>query len=468
MTATVTGDALEARLAEFARVDLGVATAPTPLHLAPRFSERIGREVWLKRDDLMVFGLGGNKVRKLEYLMGEALAQGADTLISVGATQSNHARCVAAAAARAGLDCQLVLSGRSPSRATGNLALDLLFGATVHYDGDSTWVQQLARANGLADELRARGRRPYVIPAGGSTPVGALGFVQAAHELLTQAGDVGLTPAAVVLASSTGGTQAGLEFGLCQLGSAIAVHGVGVAKTAIDLRSEVQRLVGGIADITGLPVGSTPSSIIDGYIGAGYARPTRGAVQAQQLLARTEGVAVDSVYTAKALHAVTDGAGPSGPIVFWHTGGTPSLFSDEVGITRQANDIGSPTALARARHRLDHQTPPAASISQATVDNLTPESLTEQAQIGHPLANRAVRADATPSWSLSAVTKVAADLTEAGALPMANDVPVTANMPRSLTPSPIAAPPVTSRILRYSAKATSPVALSTPRAVISR
>jgi D-cysteine desulfhydrase family pyridoxal phosphate-dependent enzyme len=308
---------------------------PTPLMPARRFSEAIGREVWVKRDDLTSAALGGNKVRKLEYLAGEAKAKGADTLIAVGAAQSNHVRTVAAVASMLAMQSEIVLGGVQPGKFTGNIALDQLFGATLHFSEETDWRRLLEIAEQIGEELQHEGRNPYVMPAGGSTAVGALGFVDAFLELLEQLTAVQLAPAAVVHATSTGGTQAGLEFARLATASNIDIVGVGVAKTAGDLRAEVTELVQGVARHLDWPVELRERvTVVDGYLGRAYGVPTPGGLQALRLLARTEGIVVDAVYGAKALHAVREGAIPGkGPVVFWHTGGVPSIFSDEVGMS---------------------------------------------------------------------------------------------------------------------------------------
>ena len=325
---------------------------PTPLHRLDRFSAAIGREVWIKRDDLVSVGVGGNKIRKLSYLVADALAVGADHLVTVGAAQSNHARCVAAVAAMEGLGCDLVLGGDPATPAVGNLLLDRMLGATVHQPGTDDWSELEAISTTVADELRAAGKRPYVMPIGGSTPVGALGFVDAYLELRDQLVALGLEPTAIVHATSSGGTQAGLVVGRCLAGPAAAqgagsaprIVGIGVAKTSAHLAGEVASIVEGCIDLVGRSPAAEPDIVVvPGYLGPAYGVATEGALAALRLLLRTEGIVVDPVYTAKALHAVVDasaaGAGPAdgsehplsgeGPIVFWHTGGLPAVFAPQ-------------------------------------------------------------------------------------------------------------------------------------------
>jgi D-cysteine desulfhydrase len=334
----MTADELAGRLAERPRVPL--ARLPTPLHRAPRFSERIGTAVWLKRDDLSGVALGGNKVRKLEFLLGEARAAGADCLITVGAAQSNHARTVAAGAAMSGLPCHLVLGGDRPAEPTGNVLLDSLLGAELHFAGVTAWDALEAAAEELRARLAARGHRPYVMPTGGSTAVGAFGFVAAYLELLGQLAAQGVGPALIVHASASGGTQAGLHAAhrlLSPATAAAAVTGVAVADPPGELADQVARLAGEVAGLLGGPPPGDRPSVLGGFRGEAYGVSSPGGASALRLLLRTEGVLTDPVYTAKALHAVVErGAGlaEGRPIVFWHTGGAPSVFSGEHDLVR--------------------------------------------------------------------------------------------------------------------------------------
>lgn len=286
--------------------------------------------MWIKRDDLISVGAGGNKIRKLDYLVADALAQRADHLVTVGAEQSNHARCVAAVAAIEGLGCDLILGGRDDAPVVGNLFLDRLFDARVHLVGTDDWEELERTSDSVADELRAAGKRPYVMPIGGSTPTGALGFVAAYLELRAQLAEVGVEPSSIVHATSSGGTQAGLVVGAAGAGDALNIVGVGVAKTARHLEGEVIEIAHGCCDLLERHHDGLRISVLDGFRGPAYAEPTAGSTAALRLLARTEGIIVDPVYTAKALHAVIE-APPSvlgaGPIVFWHTGGLPAVFA---------------------------------------------------------------------------------------------------------------------------------------------
>jgi D-cysteine desulfhydrase family pyridoxal phosphate-dependent enzyme len=308
-----------------------LAVLPTPLHHAPRLSRTLGHEVWIKRDDLTGLGLGGNKVRKLELLAGDAHRHGADTLVSVGAPQSNHARTVAAVAAMLGLDCHLVLAGPRPHRPTGNLALDVFYGAEPHFTGSHDWADLHDTSQALTQHLRSQGRTPYAIPIGGSTELGVVAFAAAYLELVEQLHDLRLDPATVLHASSSGGTQAGLELGrrLTQHGPHIV--GVDVAKITTSLTDQIRRLLNDAAPLLNVTVANTEPAVLEEYLGDGYAIPTTQSHAAMRLLATTEGILADPVYTAKALHALYDQHW-QGPVIFWHTGGVPALFSDESGL----------------------------------------------------------------------------------------------------------------------------------------
>jgi len=291
--------------------------------------------VWIKRDDLTGLALGGNKARKIEFIMGAATARGeVDTVVTVGAPQSNHARTVAAAARLAGWDCHLVLGGDRPPRPTGNLVLDVALGAELHFAGTHDWSELESAAVNLTKALSATGRRVLTIPMGGSTPIGAIGFVAAYLELLDQIEELGIAEATIVHATSTGGTQAGLDYAHRVIGSGPDVIGVGVAKTQTDLTADIVKLEGELAGVLGLDPGTVTPTVLPGYLGAGYAIPTDGGQAALQLLAESEAILTDPVYSAKALHAVSDLARDGrGPLIFWHTGGIPALFSDEAGIS---------------------------------------------------------------------------------------------------------------------------------------
>ena len=266
-----------------------------------------GARLWVKRDDLTGLGMGGNKARKLELLCGAARAAGADTLITVGAGQSNHCRMTAAAGARLGWPVHLVLGGEAPVEPAGNQLLSSLFGAELHFAGVTAWDALEAAKDTLADELRSGGRRPYAIPIGGSTAVGAVGFAAAFVELDDQCAEAGLQPRTIVHASSSGGTQAGLLAGRAAMAAAGApvpdVVAFGVAKGILLDPAYTAELAGATLDLLGLTevrVDGADVHLDGAELGTDYAQPTPEADAALVWAARTGGWVLDRVYTAKA------------------------------------------------------------------------------------------------------------------------------------------------------------------------
>ncbi len=314
-----------------------LAHLPTPLEDLPRLAEALeGPRLLVKRDDCTGLGLGGNKTRKLEFLMAEALARGADTVITTGGVQSNHVRQTAAAAARLGLACELVLTrvvpwGGPDYELSGNIQLDRLFGARIHlHDGDT---DRAAAMENLAESLRRAGKMPYLIPTGGSNAVGALGYAAAAAELAAQAPQQGARISAVVHASSSGGTQAGLTAGFAALDPSVAVIGIDVDAHPAAVAAEVTRLAGEVWTRLGLPGAFAVEKVRveGGYAGAAYGVPTEAMRAAVERSARLEGLLLDPVYSGKAMAGliglVAAGAfGRDDTVVFLHTGGTPALF----------------------------------------------------------------------------------------------------------------------------------------------
>lgn len=298
--------------------------APSPLHALPRLSAALGGrvEIWTKREDLLPLAFGGNKLRNLEFLIGAALADGCDTLVTSGRRWSNHARLTAAAGARAGLDVHLVLSGPQVDPPGPGIRIARSFGATMHLLEGADRDEREAAVARVAHEVTERGGRPYVIGAGGSDAVGAFGQMLAARELAAQAVEEGLTIDRVVLPTATGGTQAGLRAGLPP---SMAVTGVVVARSAADLRPAIAATVGELG-------GAAHASIDldETHIGDGYGRPTAEAAEAAAMLGRTEAILVDPIYTAKALAGliaeIRSGAWDGERVVFWHAGGLPGLF----------------------------------------------------------------------------------------------------------------------------------------------
>lgn len=318
-----------------------LAFLPTPLHPLPRINAWLGKqgiaaEVWIKRDDQTGLALGGNKTRKLEFLLADALAQGCDTLITTGAVQSNHCRQTAAAAASAGLACHLALGGQPPTGPNGNLLLDMLFGAELHWTSRENRLNRLAE---LRSELEAAGRRPYFITYGGSDPVGASGYAVAMEETLAQARAARANFDAVVFASSSGGTHAGLVAGTWALGSEIPVIGVSIDEPGGVLREKVAALASDTARRIGFPRAFAPADIRVNadYLGAGYGVVGDLEREAVRVMAQTEGILLDPVYTGRAFGGLLDmlrrapekfaPTGETPKILFWHTGGAPALFA---------------------------------------------------------------------------------------------------------------------------------------------
>ena len=305
---------------------------------APEEALRIGGarppRIYIKRDDLLSLALGGNKIRNLEFSLGAAIEGSATDVITMGRAQSNHCRLTAAACARAGLRAHLVMSGERPPVARGNLLLSELLGASVHFTGtDDRAVRELTAAR-IAQDIVSRGDRPLVLPVGGSDARGAVGHVVAALEIARQCDEIGEQPAAIVLATATGGTQAGLVAGLRKLDSGAAVHGFSVHRPAHEATSDVRRLATDVAALIG--AGRIDENAIfmdDSPLGAGYGVPSAAGQAAITLLARTEGLAADPVYTGKALAGllamIHEGRfAEASAVVFIHTGGTPALFAD--------------------------------------------------------------------------------------------------------------------------------------------
>ncbi len=306
---------------------------PSPLEPLPQFSAALGgrAELWVKREDLLPLAFGGNKLRNLEFLVGAALAEGADTLVTSGRRWSNHCRLTAAAGAKAGLAVELVLSGPPASTPGPGVRLMTALGAAVHQLPTADRAAREAAVARVAAEIGARGGRPYVIGVGGTGAVGAWGQLLAAAELFDQADAAGLTVDVIVVPSATGGTQAGLIAGAAGRSPATRVAGVVVARPASELRPAIATMVSDLIARTGRASGAPrPIELDEAQLGDGYGRPTAAAGEAADLLARTEGILVDPIYTAKALAslvaAVRGGAWDGGRVVFWHAGGLPGIF----------------------------------------------------------------------------------------------------------------------------------------------
>ncbi len=325
---------LAARLGRLPRIPL--AHLPTPVEKLERLTAHLGGPtLWIKRDDCTGLGLGGNKLRKLEFLLADALMQRADTVVTGGVVQSNHIRQTAAAAAKLGLECHLaVMTGRVPDvdpdyDETGNILLDRLFGAhCVYVDWKANRNAVIA---GLIDGLKHRGRRPYMVAYGGSNALGACGFVAAAMELVQQLDHLDLRITHVVHASGSAGTQAGLAVGLAALAPEIALIGIDIDAEPERVRADVDRLARQTADMLGVPA-PAPVTVLSGYAGPGYGMPAEAMVAAVRLGARLEGLVLDPVYSGKGFAGLIDLVRrvrfkPTDNVLFWHTGGAPGLFA---------------------------------------------------------------------------------------------------------------------------------------------
>jgi D-cysteine desulfhydrase len=290
--------------------------------------------LFIKRDDQTGLATGGNKTRKLEFLVGDAMAKGRDTLVTGGAMQSNHCRQTAAAAAACGLECHLVLGGETPSEPSGNVLLDLLMGATIHWCGERSKGEDIPH---IADMLRAAGRRPYVVPYGGSNPIGAAGFIAALAELKEQAETAGVRFTHIVFASSSGGTQAGLVVGNELLGLGAEILGIGIDKWEGEPKgfaARVRDLCNDLAVLVQLDHSFSPAEVrLDQrFTGQGYGVVGDLEREAIRLVAASEGILLDPVYTGRAfgamLELIREGTlTEQDTVLFWHTGGIPALFA---------------------------------------------------------------------------------------------------------------------------------------------
>jgi L-cysteate sulfo-lyase len=328
-------------LSSFPRVRL--AHLPTPLEPLDRISKLLdGPRLWIKRDDCTGVSTGGNKARKLEFVLGDAISKGADTVITAGAWQSNHSRQTAAAAARLGLDCHLMLwnlTGHSEREylRNGNILLDRLHGATIHELGGPDGTDVIPYLNGEVDKcaqrLREQGARPYAIPVGASNPTGALGYVECARELVAQSTEAGFKIDAIVHRSGSGGTQAGLVAGLAEMDAQINVIGIGGGESPTEFEEMAFRMATETASLLGKPSAVKRSAVVATDPNPiQYGRLTPEISEVIGLFARNEGILVDPVYTAPALVGMIElirrgNFSRDSNVVFIHTGGTAALFS---------------------------------------------------------------------------------------------------------------------------------------------
>jgi D-cysteine desulfhydrase len=318
---------------DFKRVQL--AFLPTPVERLKRLGQELGIELLIKRDDFTGFGAGGNKVRKLEYLMADAIEKGAGALITTGGHQSNHARTVAAAACRFGMKAVLVLRGNAPSEYQGNLLLDHLFGAEFEFLDPDAYFSQIDECMAAhATACEGQGLKPYVIPLGGANPLGALGYVRAVEELARQfEAMVSEAPDVILTAVGSGGTLAGLLVGCRRHWPATRLVGMSVSRGRDWFQQRISEMSTQCARLLQWNEAWSPADIWieDGYVGPGYGIPSDGGIAAIRKVARSEGLLLDPVYTGKAMHGlkglVDSGAIPPGSrVLFLHCGGSPALF----------------------------------------------------------------------------------------------------------------------------------------------
>lgn len=306
-----------------------LAVTPTPLRPAPRLSEALGAEIWFKRDDLLGLGLGGNKARPLEFLMGDAMARGCDVLVTGSGAQSNWSLLASLAARRCGLESVVCLYGDPPREARGNLALHRLVGSRLVWTADPSRESVDLRIADIAAELTSAGRRPYVVPRGGATSLGSLGYLLGSREIADQCDMSGIADPTVWLATGSCGTQAGLVAGV---GGGILprVIGVTVSRPVEECRERVLRLATGASDMARIsPPRPDDVTVLDGYLGPGYGYASAEGAAAMELVLRTEGVFLDPPFCAKAMAALIDaaqGGTLTGATVFLVSGGAPTLF----------------------------------------------------------------------------------------------------------------------------------------------
>jgi D-cysteine desulfhydrase family pyridoxal phosphate-dependent enzyme len=327
-----------------------LATLPTPLTAATRLRDALGGpavcpRILFKRDDLTGLALGGNKARKLEFLIADAIEHDATVVVTTGAAQSNHARMTAAAACAAGLRVELILTSDPDPALQGNLLLDRLFGATIHFippPADpqlATSDEEDAKVAEVQATLRARGERPYFIPVGGSSPIGVLGYMHGTAEILQQLDQQGEVPTRLYYASGSRGTQAGLTLGAKWCGASYEVYGVAVSGGEPWKRERALRIANEAAELAGIATRITHNDLFtdQSSIGEGYGIPTAECLEAIRLVATHEGILLDPVYTGKAMacllhHARSRQLDPESTVIFLHTGGVPALFAHAEGL----------------------------------------------------------------------------------------------------------------------------------------
>ncbi len=316
-------------LLKFPKISLSLL--PTPLHKLKNISAELSRNIYCKRDDLTGFGFGGNKTRKLDFLIADALRKKATTLVAVGAVQSNFCRITAAAGKANGLEVYLVLGGRKPKKPTGNLLLSILFGAKIYFVDSADWSEWETAANKLARRLSAKKKKVYRLPVGGSTEIGALGYVNAFFEILEDSKRLGIQFSKIIHASSSGGTQVGLIVGKKLTGWPGKIIGMGVAKTKEQLFKEVFEHAHETGKLLQVSIDKKDVILDNSYMGSTYGAKTTACEQAIKFFAEKEGIVLDNVYTGKAASGLLDYAkrglfSPNENIIFLHTGGTVEIF----------------------------------------------------------------------------------------------------------------------------------------------
>ena len=321
---------IDKKLAKFPRQHRSVL--PTPIHELPVLSDMFNRHVYCKRDDLTGFGFGGNKSRKLDFLVSDALAQGKDTLLAVGANQSNFCRMVTAFGSANSMDVHLILGGREPAKPTGNLRLNHLLGANCHHVDNSDWETWEEEALVLESKLTRQGRKVYRMPVGGSTAIGALGYVAALSEIMDDEERLNIRFDVIIFASSSAGTQAGLVVGKSIANWPGRLIGISVAKESSQQQKDVLNVAKETAGLLGTTIDTDSVFVDDRYLGHGYAIRTSACEEAVRFFARKCGLFLDYVYTGKAAAGLLDYLktgrfDPGSHVLFLHTGGNVELFA---------------------------------------------------------------------------------------------------------------------------------------------
>ena len=318
----------------FTRPKLGMITCPTPFHELKNLRRTLScrPRLFIKRDDLTEIGLGGNKNRKLDYVMYEAVQQKADVIVTWAGVQSNHCRQTLAYARTLGMDCHLVLNGTGDEPVQGNRFIFDIFGAHLHFEPDEDRCPLVCEQ--LMDQLRAEGHNPFMVPIGASIPLGSLGYIDSTREIAEQAAEMNIHPSHIFVASGSAGTQAGVEVGQRLYLPGCKVHGVAVSRQRSEQTAKVADMCNQIASFIDIPDQFSPEDILvhDEYFGGQYAVPTQAGDDAIRLVGRTEAILLDPVYSGKAMSALLDllqkGAlDDAEAVVFIHTGGSPAIYN---------------------------------------------------------------------------------------------------------------------------------------------